>query len=485
MKTNFKNKKVITIIVMIILAAAIIISLNNANVINSANKAVSDTDLKQVQTMASLAWSDAFTKNEKTQTELQTAVMNAMTENKVDTSKYFIRVTTKGVDVYAMPDSVVAVVDGVPIPKGFVASDATGENTKDGGLVIYEGTEAVTDANVVTAKTARNQFVWVPVDDFAKFKRTAYTINSSTQTLSNILGDMIWEVSPTSDINYTGTVTNPSYQICVDEKWYGSGEEGKADCLAEYPPISVISVNMVTSTTMAEVTAMYASVKKYGGFYVARYEMGTDTVRSSSAAGITATAYSMQNKYVYNNIGWSNSEEMTNEAGGAVELARRMYKADETNTTGVVSTLMYGVQWDTTCNWLLSSGTVTSLTDSTAYGNYRNHAIAVGDLNEGAKYSISYSSSSVSYPTQTTAKNTSTGWLLTTGALKAAKTNNIYDMAGNLWEWTMEGTSTYYRVDRGGGFSNSGSVDPASYRLSVDPSNSGFSFGARPSLYIK
>ncbi len=58
-----KNKKavslivlVITIIVMIILAGTIILSLNNSGIIEKAQSAVDETNLKEVQTLASLKW---------------------------------------------------------------------------------------------------------------------------------------------------------------------------------------------------------------------------------------------------------------------------------------------------------------------------------------------------------------------------------------------------------------------------------------------
>ena len=60
----------------------------------------------------------------------------------------------------------------VPVPKGFVASKATGENTVKDGFVIYQGTEDVTDINKDTAMTTRNQFVWVPVPDSSKMFTT-------------------------------------------------------------------------------------------------------------------------------------------------------------------------------------------------------------------------------------------------------------------------------------------------------------------------
>ena len=88
---------VITIIVMIILAAAIILSLNNAGIINKANQAVQETDLAQVKHLATLAWSDAYLDGKTKQVDLKAAVDEAL--KGIDTSKYTITVTEKGVDV--------------------------------------------------------------------------------------------------------------------------------------------------------------------------------------------------------------------------------------------------------------------------------------------------------------------------------------------------------------------------------------------------
>ena len=42
--------------------------------------------------------------------------------------------------------------------------------------------------------------------------------------------------------------------------------------------------------------------------------------------------------------------------------------------------------------------------------------------------------------------------------------NNIYDLAGNVYEWTQEASDTYVRASRGGNYPNNGSRDPASDR---------------------
>ena len=74
---------------------------------------------------------------------------------------------------------------------------------------------------------------------------------------------------------------------------------------------------------------------------------------------------------------------------------------------------------------------------------------------------------------------------LTTGASEEFNKMNIYDIAGNVWEWTLEYTS-YLRdpcASRGGYCDNNGSDNPASYRISGITAGSYDSFGFRVSLY--
>ena len=88
---------VITIIVMVILAAAVVITLSNTGIINRANVAVEKTNQKQIEQLASLAWSEAFMEGARTQAELQAAVDNAL--KGVDTTGVTVTVTDKGVTV--------------------------------------------------------------------------------------------------------------------------------------------------------------------------------------------------------------------------------------------------------------------------------------------------------------------------------------------------------------------------------------------------
>ena len=103
-----KNKKgislivlVITIIVMIVLAGAIILTLNNSGIINKANEAVDKTNMAQIKQIAELAWAEAYMDLEdKTDTvALKNAVKNALTANGLNPDDYGMIVTTNGVTI--------------------------------------------------------------------------------------------------------------------------------------------------------------------------------------------------------------------------------------------------------------------------------------------------------------------------------------------------------------------------------------------------
>ena len=92
---------VITIIVMIILAGAIILSLNNAGIIGNANKAVVATNEKQVQVLADTIWADVYFESEgkPIRAQLQQAIENGLVKNGVDLSNYIVVATLEGVEV--------------------------------------------------------------------------------------------------------------------------------------------------------------------------------------------------------------------------------------------------------------------------------------------------------------------------------------------------------------------------------------------------
>ena len=101
-------------------------------------------------------------------------------------------------------------------------------------------------------------------------------------------------------------------------------------------------------------------------------------------------------------------------------------------------------------NWLISSGSKTSdevNKDSSSCGNYHGTSVKADDET-------------------TVLKASGEAQVLNTGKTTFTMANNIYDLAGNCYEWTQEANFTGTRASRGGSCSVSGSSSPASDRYS-------------------
>ena len=139
--------------------------------------------------------------------------------------------------------------------------------------------------------------------------------------------------------------------------------------------------------------------------------------------------------------------------------------------TNVETGMIWGNQWDRTLMWLIETGSKTKeqiADDSTSWGNYYNAT-------------FEYVNSSGS----TATKNEGSSTRIPTGSAEYTKANNIYDLVGNVRDWTMEASSTYGRVYRGGGCSSNGDNLPADVRGYSYPTYSGSYYGCRSALYIK
>ena len=134
--------------------------------------------------------------------------------------------------------------------------------------------------------------------------------------------------------------------------------------------------------------------------------------------------------------------------------------------------LLTGKAWDRTCHWIedyiTNLNDDSSLTKSQYYGNYYNSTF---------KY-ITSSNEEVEKKVDTYVK-------IPAGSTEYTKTKNIYDLAGNVWEWTSETYSTR-RINRGGGYNCGGGDYPVSYRNGNRVSSTTHDFlGFRSRLYIK
>ena len=296
------------------------------------------------------------------------------------------------------------------------------------------------------------------------------------------------------------------------QKYAGDYKEGQTDWTDEWYAID--GGNLVTeSTANSEQKAlkngcgltcdeyntakskMLQSIKTNGGFWISRYEAGI--------AGTNTDATSDE----IPNVRYSHSD-ITKDSPKAVSQADRIpynyvYCSEAQTLASAMSTdsnktssLLFGIQWDLTCKFIETKAKLPVKdikTDSTSWGNYRNCPIT---LTRG-RYNISPADSSsvwkkFSVDTNNyvigsqTSINENYMQLLTTGASNQTNRMNIYDFAGNEWEWTLEKTSDTDNpcAYRGGSFYDWPSSDyPASYRNNNITTLSSYTISFRSTLY--
>ena len=312
----------------------------------------------------------------------------------------------------------------VPIPAGFAVSGIEGENTVKDGLVITD--------------SKGNEFVWIPC-------------------------------------------TKEEYENATDQK--GSWNQW------EY---SNKTWNDITVPDTISYEDRLKSVDTYGGFYVARYEAGipenaTAIYANSNGATYvrdgrnvnTYTPVSQKGMPVWNWISQTNSKK----------AAQNMVS----NST-VQSYLIDSYAWDIICKKINSIyGENRNIRNSTTWGNYYNNTttkyeslntlFAVHTYTDKWNYAEKYQKGSVTGAPKNQGNNRLE---LATGASEDFKAYNIYDLAGNVWEWTTEQSDSGYAVLRGGSFNSNGSSSPVVCR-GGDNTVGGYNFhiGFRAVLYLK
>ena len=104
--------------------------------------------------------------------------------------------------------------------------------------------------------------------------------------------------------------------------------------------------------------AMLKSVYENGGFYIGKYEVGTETLRTTKDAPLT-TPVIKEGAYPYNYVTNKQAQE----------------KSKELATGGKTSSLMFGIQWDLVLKHIENKNGKTQAelkNDSTTWGNYNN-----------------------------------------------------------------------------------------------------------------
>ena len=314
------------------------------------------------------------------------------------------------------------------LPTGFTQVKGT---TLKNGLTIQDSTG--------------NQYVWVEVPKTGK-------------------------VYPTAGLNITEFTTDEYTAIEDDLHTYTDVYRDGTSYKDEY--YSGVGLTSDEYTNLKK--TMLKSVYQNGGFYVGKYETGIESgpkTSGSSSTEPTEIPVIKQNAYPYNSVTCSQAQT----------LASKMESGNYT------SSLMFGVQWDLVLQYLETKGTSQSdlKTNSTNWGNYEDNLWNITNAN--SKYAI-YDDKLENFDWTSGAygiKDSDTIVLLSTGASDDFSKQGIYDLAGNVWEWTLEyaSDSRYPCAIRGGYYNLSGNLYPAAYRGNHSTTNFLNTFGFRVVLY--
>ena len=354
-----------------------------------------------------------------------------------------------------------------------VPAEATAETAPYFPDNTFTKKEGTIDTGLVIQDASGNEYVWVVVPrTTAVYATTGLGKTTFTDTdYTNIETDLK---------NYTSTyVTKSGYSdtYAADDKNVGWFADETA-----YNNLK---------------NSMLKSVYENGGFYVGRYEAGIAENRTSDGPTNSDGKYTIEgmptpvskaDAYPYTRVTRTQAQNL----------------ASNVNSGTKTSSLMFGVQWDLMLAFMSKdTAKITSTddltSDSTKIGNYRNSTF---DLNRGkyAKYgqlekpwnNFDSALGSIVVSNKTTGKMKKTkqssnldGILLTTGGTEQSKIMNIYDVAGNVLEWTLEKTSDDSRrcAERGGNSSCSGFSYPAASRSDNYTTTAYNSTGFRLSLW--
>ncbi len=458
MKNKFRKDEaitlvalVVTIVVLLILAGISVQAITNTGLFGKAKQAAQESKYANASEKVALAVNASYDSTGKMNDDYLKENVNKIDglNKKVETVTYDLKIVVDGFEftiseygkitgekkeVATLPDNTPKTDAGtnVKVPDGWNSQNVKYIKTTDG----TEVTTLETVATVYAVSDGQNNTIPVPNGFYyvGGNKNSGVVISDDERDKNKFLGKT--DVPSGAVYNSDGTVKTEKLNSEEQAQTLFGNQFVWIPCTLEnYKKTNFGKDNASWDANTS--TGEKIQIEKYGGFYIGRYESGTSNLTSSKidfSKGYSTSDWSNANfrgEYI-------TSGKITSKAGEipyyhadyetAQTMAQYMY-----NNNYVRSGLVTGTMWDVTLNYLKSQDSTLNLTN-TLWGNYNDTTLTnckgryiPVNSNNGSTSDIVPNSDGVRHY-----------GVMTTASSEDTKKNNIYDMAGNLWEWTEE-----------------------------------------------
>ena len=356
------------------------------------------------------------------------------------------------------------------LPSGFTQVSGT---TLETGLTI---------TNASNGKIGTQSYVWIEVPTTIEKSITLSNGTTKTVKLANATNnEEIKLILKAYAGAYTKGSSTQSHEW--DDEWYdGQGKTAATSTNLQ----DTEGCGMTYSEYKTAYNSMLRSIQKYGGFWLAQYEAGiayeadgatTATNRTSHSSITVKKANYEKDQYPYNYVYCNEAQEIANADSVAGQYT---------------SSLPFGIQWDLVCRFLeeKKAKKYEEIATNSTWGNCCN---LFWTSSPTSRHSLDDGNSFIAKSYTTT---NSENIIITTGALKTAKVStsgdeyianpmNIYDLTGNMVEYTLEHSNLEsVCVIRGGHYRSSSYNDGQASSRYVTPTKYDYqTLGFRSVLY--
>ena len=441
---------IITIVVLLILAGISVQAITNTGLFEKTRQAAQESKYASAAEKVALAVNASYDSIGKMNDDYLKENVNKIDglNKKVDTVTYDLKIVVDGFEftiseygkitgekkeVATLPDNTKDTDAGtnVRVPDSWNSQNVKYIKTTDG----TEVTTLETVATVYALSDGQNNTVPVPNGFYyvGGNKKSGVVISDDERDKNKFAGKA--DVPAGAVYNSDGTVKTENLSNEEQAQTLFGNQFVWIPCTVDnYKKTSfgLQNASWEKNTDVSEIK----DIQKYEGFYIGRYEAGTSNLTSNKidfSKGYSTSDWTNTNfrsEFVTGKITCKAGEipYYYSDYTTAITKAKEMY-----SNNFVQSGLVTGTMWDVTLNYFKSQDSSLDLTNS-AWGNYNDTTL----VNCKGRYITVNSSNGSTSDIVRNADGKSHYGIMTTASSESTKKCNIYDMAGNLWEWTEE-----------------------------------------------